>query len=86
MKPVHDPLEYRSFTYPFLGEDTGIFGITGFNIPETAGDSIFLPENDLFLDGGFVGGPLTQPDVFVSGNTDSFNFSGNDSGTVVIFG
>ncbi|MDO5444300.1 MAG: transglycosylase domain-containing protein [Eubacteriales bacterium] len=88
MKPVHDPLEYRSFTYPYLGEDTGIFGITGFtDTGINMDDSIFLPESgDIFLDGGYVGGPLTQPDIFVSGNTDNFNFSGNDSGTVVIFG
>ena len=28
MQPVHDGLEYKSFTYPFIGENTGIFGVT----------------------------------------------------------
>ncbi len=27
MQPLHDGLEYRAFTYPYIGENTGIFGI-----------------------------------------------------------
>ena len=28
MQPIHESLEYKSFTYPFIGENTGIFGVT----------------------------------------------------------
>ncbi len=27
MQPLHDGLEYKSFTYPYIGENTGIFGV-----------------------------------------------------------
>ena len=27
MQPLHDGLEYKAFTYPYIGENTGIFGI-----------------------------------------------------------
>ena len=85
MKPIHDPLEYRSFTYPYLGENTGIFGISTTVEPGPA-DSIFMPEGDLFNGGGYTGGAVTQPDIFISGNMDGYGNGGNDSGTMVIFG
>lgn len=27
MQPLHDGLEYRAFTYPYIGQNTGVFGI-----------------------------------------------------------
>lgn len=36
MQPLHDGLEYKAFTYPYIGENTGIFGIQ---------DSLY-PSND----------------------------------------
>lgn len=97
MKPVHDSLEYRSFTYPYLGENTGIFGIMGgfTDIFDTTGmpDQIFLPEGDVF--GNYTGGNLTQPDIFVGGNDwgnwDTGGFIGGGAGvdggnTVVFYG
>ena len=28
MQPIHEGLEYKSFTYPYIGPNTGIFGLT----------------------------------------------------------
>lgn len=99
MKPVHDSLEYRSFTYPYLGENTGIFGITGnygTGTEQTQDGTIFLPEGDVYGNSIYNGGTVTQPGIFVDGGTDygtgnSYGTGngyggGNDSGTIVIFG
>ena len=90
MKPVHDSLEYRSFTYPYLGENTGIFGITGTNGLDGGGaDSIFLPEGDIFGNSPYTGGNVTQPGIFVDdgGTFGGGSYGGNDGpGTIVIFG
>ena len=72
MKPVHDRLEYKSFTYPLLGENTGIFGITG-NLYGDYGNpgnnSIYLPEDNIFV-GGPADNTNTQPYVDVWGNAN----------------
>ena len=45
MRPIHEGLEYRSFTYPYLGGNTGIFGITDTDLGTSVGDvQIFEPE------------------------------------------
>ena len=31
MQPLHDGLEYRAFTYPYIGENTGVFGIQSYS-------------------------------------------------------
>ena len=90
MKPIHDSLEYRSFTYPYLGENTGIFGITGnygTGTDQTQTDTVFLPEGDIYGNSIYNGGAVTQPGIFVDGGTDYGGYGGgNDSGTIVIFG
>ena len=35
MQPLHDGLEYKSFTYPYIGENTGIFGLQDYSQPQT---------------------------------------------------
>ena len=76
MQPLHDGLEYKAFTYPYIGENTGIFGIQ---------DSLY-PSND-FSDNDFTGwGNSTGTDGSTWGDNsgtvgDSDPWGGN-SGTV----
>ena len=39
MQPLHDGLEYKAFTYPYIGENTGIFGIQDTMYPSNDFDS-----------------------------------------------
>ena len=39
MQPLHDGLEYKAFTYPYIGENTGIFGIQDTVYPSNDFDS-----------------------------------------------
>lgn len=74
MQPIHESLEYRSFTYPYLAGDTGVFTVAD-NEPDIGyGNPIYInpatiPAND-------------QPDIYVPENPGA----GGDSGTIIISG
>ena len=62
MYPVHEGLEWKSFTYPYLGEDTGIFDIQGPVIYDEYSDEGYTENGygdiqgygDLRPNGGFI--------------------------------
>lgn len=66
MAPIHDGLPWRSFTYPYIGDNTGIFGIEG---SAYGGGDIYVEDNTTpGLDSGF--GDLPGSDY-------SGNYGGN---------
>ena len=62
MYPVHEGLEWKSFTYPYLGEDTGIFDIQDPVIYDEYSDEGYIENGygdiqgygDLQPNGGFI--------------------------------
>ena len=102
MKPIHEGLPYRSFTYPFLGHNTGVFGITDADIALQQDSSIFfMDENGNEFPGMVITGN-TQPEIYVAPETsggggifsDSGMYTGNTGGnnnsggnnSIIIFG
>ena len=45
MRPVHEGLDYKSFTYPMLGGNTGVFGITD---EDVAGSATTVTDSDIY--------------------------------------
>ena len=77
MQPVHEGLDYKSFTYPFIGENTMIFGISEEDVLGTPTE-----ESGIIPDGGteYIGS-YTVPE------TSSGSSSGSSTGgSVIIFG
>ena len=80
MQPLHDGLEYKAFTYPYIGENTGIFGIQ---------DTVY-PSNDFDSDTSTGWGTGTNDnnntiiapwdDGSTWGNTGNDDLWGNNSG------
>ncbi len=71
MQPLHDGLEYRSFTYPYIGENTGIFGVQ---------DYLQAPDNSGWdYDTGTDGSDWSDP--WSSGGQNDFSGWGSDWGT-----
>ena len=69
MQPLHDGLEYKAFTYPYIGGNTGIFGIQ---------DSIY-PSND-FDSSDYTGwGDSSGSDSSDWGNSGSTDWGNSDS-------
>ena len=62
MQPVHDGLEYRSFTYPYIGPNTGIFGLTEADLMGT-GDIIVDGNGYILDDDGLHVSEATPPPV-----------------------
>ena len=101
MKPIHEGLPYRSFTYPFLGPNTGAFGITDADIAMQPDSSIFfMDENGNEFPGMVITGN-TQPEIYVAPETsggggifsDSGMYTGNNgnntttgNNSIIIFG
>ena len=54
MSPIHEGLEWRNFTWPTLGGNTGIFGIKDYD--EFLPDAGYGDEEQIFFDGGNMGG------------------------------
>ena len=67
MAPIHEGLEYKDFPWPYIGENTGIFGLEDEADDEYAGGDVYIEDD--FTDNGYSGG----------GYTDNGN-SGNDYG------
>lgn len=58
MTPVHEGLEYKSFTYPYIGENTAIFGITQEDLLGTPVEEEPVPDGGyipVYTDGGSAG-------------------------------
>ncbi len=89
MKQVHEGLPYKSFTYPYLGGNTGAFGITDADLAAQTDTSIFFPEDSLEFPGLTIDGG-TQPEIYVppetSGGGGFFPDSGTQNNGIVIFG
>ena len=69
MQPLHDGLEYKAFTYPYIGGNTGIFGIQ---------DSVY-PSND-FDSSDYTGwGNSSGSDSSDWGNSGSTDWGNSDS-------
>ena len=69
MQPLHDGLEYKAFTYPYIGGNTGIFGIQ---------DSVY-PSND-FDSSDYTGwGDSSGSDSSDWGNSGSTDWGNSDS-------
>lgn len=67
MQPLHDGLEYKAFTYPYIGGNTGIFGIQ---------DSVY-PSND-FDSSDYTGwGDSSGSDSSDWGNSGSTDWGSN---------
>ena len=58
MQPIHDGLEYKSFVYPYIGENTGIFGLTEEDLLGTSATEI--NEDGFYLDPGSSGLIISQ--------------------------
>lgn len=69
MAPIHDGLPWRSFTYPYIGDNTGIFGIEG---SAYGNGDIYVEDNTTGMNGGTVSGYGDLP-----GNDYSGNYGGN---------
>lgn len=77
MTPVHDGLPWEAFTYPYLGENTGIFGYDD----STLTDDDYLDDTDSednYGDGG--GGTSSSRDNYIPGGNSNGNSNGNSSG------
>ncbi len=76
MTPVHDGLPWEAFTYPYLGENTGIFGYDD----STLTDDDYLDDTDSednYSDGG--SGTSSSRDNYIPGGNSNGN---SNSGTV----
>ena len=77
MQPIHDGLEYRGFTYPYIGENTGIFGLTEEDLLGTSTSNV--DEDGYYIDPNSSGLIISQstPAPFID-NTPS------DGGIVIV--
>ena len=88
MQPLHDGLEYRSFTYPHIGENTGIFGIQSYGNTNTGND--FTGWNDNTW--GNTGNNWTGGDIdwgindWGGGNSWGNDWGGNWGGNTIVLG
>lgn len=93
MAPLHDGLPWKSFTYPYLGENTGAFGFTDEN-EEDYLDDFITTEPDNGWDSGFdndfgnggwdddFGGDFSGGDNWGSGGGWDDDFGGDGSGDI----
>ena len=82
MRPVHEGLPYRSFTYPYLGPNTGVFGITDADLvlPTNPSSSVFSDYNTVQFPGLTITGDY-QPEIYVAPDTSSPGGIFSDNGT-----
>ena len=71
MKPVHEGLAYQPFTYPYLGPNTGVFGITDEDLSAQLDASIFLPEGGDADFPGLIISADAQPEIYVAPDTSA---------------
>ncbi len=75
MSQVHSGLEWREFSYPYLGGDTGVFHV---NSVEPSPSIVFEEQNDsnAGYDGGLVFGDTQNNGGYTDNGGDSFVFDG----------
>lgn len=89
MRPIHEGLQYKGFTWPYIGENTGIFGLD--DEPEEDNteefEGIIIDGNEYIYDNDSGGGN------FYGDNSSNDNYGGNsdnyiygDGNSSVIFG
>ena len=62
MRPIHEGLSYRSFPYPYLGPNTGVFGITDADLASPTNpnmNSVFTNPGSAQFPGMFITSPIT---------------------------
>ena len=74
MTPVHDGLPWEAFTYPYLGENTGIFGYDD----STLTDDDYLDSTD--SENNYGDGTSSSRDNYIPGGNSDGNSNGNSSG------
>ena len=86
MSPLHNGLEWREFTYPYLGPDTGIFRIAQpeptTNLIIEQGNSIVEGDNNFVSDGGVS---YSEPEPAAPPAPDYGDYLG-DGNANIIFG
>jgi penicillin-binding protein 1A len=73
MRPIHEGLSYRSFPYPYLGPNTGVFGITDADLASPTNpnmNSVFTNPGNTQFPGMFITGDY-QPEIYVAPDTQS---------------
>ena len=75
MTPVHDGLPWEAFSYPYLGENTGIFGYDD----STLTDDDYLDNTDSEDNYG-DSGTNSSRDNYIPGGNSNGNSNGNSSG------
>ena len=73
MRPIHEGLSYRSFPYPYLGPNTGVFGITDADLASPTNpnmNSVFTNPGSAQFPGMFITGDY-QPEIYVAPDTQS---------------
>ena len=80
MRPVHEGLPYRSFTYPYLGPNTGVFGITDADLAMPANPTGVFPDyNNVQFPGMVITGDY-QPEIYVAPDTSTGGGIFSDNG------
>ena len=72
MTPVHDGLPWEAFTYPYLGENTGIFGYDD----STLTDDDYLDNTDSEDNYGGSGTSSSSDNYIPNGNSNGNSNSG----------
>lgn len=88
MQPVHSALEYKSFTYPYIGENTGVFSLyedESGRVKNRNGNTDDSDKTEYTVEqGGLIieaTAPEAEPDIPISGYTDPAT-----GGNIVIIG
>ena len=80
MRPVHEGLPYRSFTYPYLWPNTGVFGITDADLAMPANPTGVFPDyNNVQFPGMVITGDY-QPEIYVAPDTSTGGGIFSDNG------
>ena len=89
MQPLHDGLPWKEFTYPYLGENTGVFGLEGDEDGEDDG-TVIVDDNGVEVEIGGPGSSVSQDAGGDNGGGTTWVEEGGDEGDggdtgVVIF-
>ena len=80
MDPIHRGLDWKGFSYPYLGPDTGIFGVT----PPEEGDIIVGEDENTDNTGN--GGNITTNPGTNGGADNNYGGNGNNDGSIIVIG
>ena len=84
MRPIHEGLEYKSFPWPYIGGDTGIFGVEEEEEEEEEDETIIEGDDGDIIQGddNNSGGDNSGGNNSSGDNSGGNNSSGDNSGTV----